>query len=210
MTFQRLALTAGMATLALVAGLWLSLKLSAPAAPPETEATMLRAARPLSEFTLVDHRGAPAGLDSLRGRWSLVFFGFTHCPDVCPTTLSILTSAKRELADLPQPLQPQLVFVSIDPERDTAEVLSGYVEHFNSGLLGLTGELEQVRALTAELGVAFQKVPMENGGYTMDHSAAVFLLNPRAEFNGVFSAPHSPRGIASDYEKIVRYLDERP
>lgn len=210
MTFQRLALTAGIATLALVAGLWLSLRLSAPAAPPETEATMLRTPRPLSDFALVNHRGEPAGLDSLRGRWSLVFFGFTHCPDVCPTTLSILASASRELATLPTALQPRLVFVSIDPERDTPGVLSGYVAHFNTGLLGLTGELEQVRGLTGELGVAFQKVPLENGGYTMDHSAAVFLLNPRAEFNGVFSAPHSPRGIAGDYQQIVRYLDGKP
>jgi protein SCO1/2 len=209
MGLQRILMIIGLAAMAVVAGLWLQLRMSAPAVPPETNATLLRTARPVGDVRLQDTLGNELSLQQLKGRWSLVFFGFTHCPDVCPTTLAILSQVARRLENLPQAQQPQLVFITVDPERDVPEVMKGYVEHFDKNMIGLTGELSQVEALAAQLGVAFQKVPLDQGGYSMDHSAAIFMLNPGAELNAIISAPHSVEGIAGDYRKIVEFMAEQ-
>ncbi len=209
MGFQRIALFIGVAALAIAAGLWLQLQMARPATPPETEATLLQSPRPLGTVVLLDRDGREFPTDRLQGRWNLLFFGFTQCPDVCPTTLAMMSQVAGVLKELPETLRPRMVFVSIDPERDTPEIMRAYVDHFDVNMLGLTGDLDQVTALAGQLGVAFQKVPNEQGGYTVDHSAALFLLNPRVEFNAVFSAPHSVAGIAGDYTKIINYLDEQ-
>ena len=209
MGLQRILMIIGLAAMAVVAGLWLQLRMSAPAVPPETNATLLRTARPVGDVRLQDTLGNELSLQQLKGRWSLVFFGFTHCPDVCPTTLAILSQVARRLENLPQAQQPQLVFITVDPERDVPEVMKGYVEHFDKDMIGLTGELSQVEALAAQLGVAFQKIPLDQGGYSMDHSAAIFMLNPGAELNAIISAPHSVEGISDDYRKILEFMDEQ-
>ncbi|MDH3400884.1 MAG: SCO family protein [Chromatiales bacterium] len=209
MGLQRILMIIGLATLAVVAGLWLQLRMSAPAVPPETNATLLRTARPIEDVRLQDTLGNEFRIQQLQGRWSLVFFGFTHCPDVCPTTLTILGQVAKGLSDLPETRQPRLVFVTVDPERDVPAVIKGYVEHFDKNMIGLTGELAQIEALAAQLGVAFQKVPLDQGGYSMDHSAAILLLNPGAELNAIISAPHTVEGISEDYRKIVEFMDEQ-
>ena len=209
MGLQRILMTIGLATLAVVTGIWLQLQMSAPAVPPETNATLLRTARPIEDVRLQDTLGNEFRIQQLQGRWSLVFFGFTHCPDVCPTTLAILGQVARGLSDLPEAQQPQLVFVTVDPERDVPAVIKGYVEHFDKNMIGLTGELAQIEALAAQLGVAFQKVPLDQGGYSMDHSAAILMLNPGAELNAIISAPHTVEGISGDYRKIVEFMDEQ-
>ncbi len=209
MGLQRILMIIGLATLAVVAGLWLQLRMSAPAVPPETNATLLRTARPIADVRLQDTLGNEFRIQQLQGRWSLVFFGFTHCPDVCPTTLTILGQVARSLSDLPEAQRPQLVFVTVDPERDVPSVIKGYVEHFDKNMIGLTGELAQIEALAAQLGVAFQKVPLDQGGYSMDHSAAILMLNPGAELNAIISAPHTVEGISGDYRKIVEFMDEQ-
>ncbi len=209
MGLQRILMIIGLATLAVVAGLWLQLRMSAPAVPPETNATLLRTARPIADVRLQDSLGNEFRIQQLQGRWSLVFFGFTHCPDVCPTTLTILGQVARSLSDLPEAQRPQLVFVTVDPERDVPSVIKGYVEHFDKNMIGLTGELAQIEALAAQLGVAFQKVPLDQGGYSMDHSAAILMLNPGAELNAIISAPHTVEGVSGDYRKIVEFMDEQ-
>ncbi len=209
MGLQRILMIIGLATLAVVAGLWLQLRMSAPAVPPETNATLLRTARPIADVRLQDTLGNEFRIQQLQGRWSLVFFGFTHCPDVCPTTLTILGQVARSLSDLPEAQRPQLVFVTVDPERDVPAVIKGYVEHFDKNMIGLTGELAQIEALAAQLGVAFQKVPLDQGGYSMDHSAAILMLNPGAELNAIISAPHTVEGVSGDYRKIVEFMDEQ-
>lgn len=209
MGLQRILMIIGLAALAVVTGIWLQLRMSAPEVPPETNATLLRSARPVGDARLQDTLGNDFNIQQLEGRWSLVFFGFTHCPDVCPTTLAILGQVARRLEDLPEAQQPQLVFVSVDPERDVPAVVKGYVEHFDKQMIGLTGELAQVEALAARMGVAFQKVPLDQGGYSMDHSAAIFMLNPAAELNAIISAPHSVDGITDDYRKIITFMDKQ-
>lgn len=209
MGLQRILMVIGLAALAVVAGIWLQLRMSASDVPPQTNATLLRAARPVGDVRLQDTLGNEFTFQQLQGRWSLVFFGFTHCPDVCPTTLAILGQVARRLEELPEAQRPQLVFVTVDPERDVPAIVKGYVEHFDKQMIGLTGELAQVESLAEKMGVAFQKVPLDQGGYSMDHSAAIFLLNPRAELNAIISAPHSVEGISEDYRKIVKFMEKR-
>jgi protein SCO1/2 len=175
-----------------------------PARPALERATLFDAGRPLAEPGLVDHLGRDFGLDRLRGRWTLMFFGFTHCPDVCPLTLATLAEARRLLAGLPREQQPAVVLVSVDPRRDTAAVLSRYVGHFDPEFIGVTGGTAALDAFTKALGVAvIVGAPGEDGSYTVDHSAAVFLVNPRAELIAVFGTPHEAAVIADDYRRIV-------
>ncbi len=173
--------------------------------PPALEqATLLDAPRPLPDFTLTDQAERPFGRDQLRGRWTLMFFGFTNCPDVCPTTLATLAAVSRELADLPAAERPAVVLVSVDPARDTPAALGRYVAHFDPQFQGVTGRPESLEVLTRNLGVAFSiGAASADGSYTVDHTAAIFLIDPAAAFRAVFGSPHVADVIARDYRGIV-------
>jgi len=175
------------------------------AAPPVlARATLLDAARPLPAITLVDQAGAAFDLGRLRGRWTLLFFGFTNCPDVCPTTLAMLAETRRLLADLPAADMPQVVLATVDPARDTPEQLARYVAHFDPSFIGVTGSRESIDTLTRALGVAVLiGAPGPDGSYTVDHSAAVLLVDPAAAFAAVFSAPYAAAVLAQDYRRII-------
>ena len=146
---------------------------------PQTErATVFPTARALPTLDLTSQDGQPLPADFLSGRWTLVFFGFTQCPDICPTTLAVLAQAGRQLADLPQAEQPRVLLVSVDPERDTPERLAAYVRFFDPAFLGVTGSLESIAAAAAAFGVPYAKVTMPEGGYTMDHGSGIFVVGP--------------------------------
>lgn len=174
-------------------------------APPALErATRLDAPRPLPAVALFDQAGAAWGLERLRGRWTLLFFGFTNCPDVCPTTLATLASARRLLADLPADERPALLFATVDPARDTPESVARYVAHFDPAYTGVTGDPAEIERLTRELGVAVHIGAADGDGrYAVDHSAAVFLVDPDAAFSALFGAPHDAEAIARDYRRLV-------
>ena len=127
--------------------------------------------------------------------WSLLFFGFTHCPDICPLTLQTLAAAQSELDAAGQQPLPRIVLVSVDPERDTPQLIGQYVAHFGTGNLGVTGSLAELKKLTSALGIYFEKQPGDADNYAVDHSAAVLLINPDGEFHALFSGPH----VAADY-----------
>jgi protein SCO1/2 len=170
----------------------------APAVPQS--ATVFPEPRPLPEFRLVDHHNEPFGREDLQGRTSLLFFGFTHCPDICPATLTQLALTRRELAGQNEAL-PEVVLISVDPERDTPEALERYVEYFGQGVKGVTGSLEELRALTAALGIHFEKTPAGNGSaddYQVNHSAAVLVIDSQARLAAIFSAPHSIEAFVND------------
>ncbi len=177
----------------------------APAPLPTLEtATLFEAPRAVPGFALVDQDGLPFANARLQGRWSLLFFGFTHCPDVCPSTLATLAAARRELADLPMADQPQVVLVTVDPARDSVEVLRDYVRFFDPAFTGVTGDPATISALTAGLGVAVRQGPPDEAGhYNVDHTAALFLVDPRGALVGILSTPHTPDGIAHDYRRIL-------
>ncbi len=185
----------------LAAGIFVATRLQAPA--EFRTAFVLPAPAPLPEFSLVDQAGDAVTGDRFHDRWSLVFFGFTHCPDICPTTLQILATAKRQLAAAGEDPLPQIVLVSVDPERDTPELIGTYVDYFGDDNLGITGGLEELRKLTSGLGIYFEKQPGDPDDYAVDHSAAVLLINPDAEFHALFSGPHVIENFVHDLPLIM-------
>lgn len=195
---------AAVAIVAVATGAWLSYRLASPpvAQAPRT-ATLLSGADALSDFALLDHTGVPVGPEVFSGQWDLVFFGFTHCPDICPTTMQVLSQSRKALADRGFAPLPRIVLVSVDPERDTPEVLANYVAYFGEHNLGITGDLEQTRQLTDALGIFFAKSYREDGSYTVDHSSAVLLFNPEGELRALFGAPHETANYLHDLPIIM-------
>ena len=186
---------------ALAAGIFVSVRMQTPAEP--VAAFILPAPTSLPDFTLLDQSGETVTRDAFRDRWDLVFFGFTHCPDICPTTLQILSAARRMLADSGQDPLPRIVLVSVDPERDTPELMAQYMDYFGDDNLGITGDLEELKKLTSALGIFFEKRQGEGDGYAVDHSAAVLVINPDAEFHALFSGSHDVDGFVNDIPLIM-------
>jgi protein SCO1/2 len=185
---------------ALAAGIFVATKVNEPA--ELQTAFAIPFPDPLPEFSLLDQSGQRVNADSFRGQWDLVFFGFTNCPDICPTTLQILANVKHELAEAGATSLPRVVLVSVDPERDTPQLMGQYVDYFGEGNLGVTGEIEGINTLTAALGIYFEKAPTADGDYSVDHSAAVLVINPEGEFSALFSAPH----IVANYVHDLRII----
>ena len=200
-----------LAIVAFAAGLLLA-RVLAPVkvAPPRTErATVFPEPRALPALGLIDQDGQPLAATFLQGHWTLVFFGFTQCPDVCPTTLATLAQSTRQLADLPPAQRPRVLLVSVDPERDTPDILAPYVRFFDPSFLGATGSLEAVAAAAAAFNVPYAKVPLPDGGYTLDHGSGIFVVGPSGGTEAYFSAPHEAATIARDYRAIVAWAEQR-
>jgi protein SCO1/2 len=174
-------------------GFWVARELHSTE-PQLASGTWLSPSRQIGEFSLTDEAGQPFTLMSLRGRPSLVFFGFTHCPDVCPTTLATLAQVNKAagVADM------RVLLVTVDPARDTPAVLEKYVHAFDPGFSGATGSQAAIERLAKAFSVAVQRVDLPGGDYTMDHSAAVFLLDDRARLVGIFTPPFDVRQLAAD------------
>jgi protein SCO1/2 len=172
----------------------------------ELSATVFQQPRAIQAFELLDHHGDAFTPESLRGQWSFVFFGYTHCPDVCPTTLSVLNSVATRLADAPD--AAQFVFVTVDPERDTPEVLNRYVTYFNGEFVGVTGEPAAIGELTRQLGILHMRVEGQDDAtsYLVDHTASVLLFNPEGQFQGLFSPPLDADTIAGEFLTIAGAL----
>jgi protein SCO1/2 len=191
--------------IALIGGGWFFMRAyTGPVARPEY-ATVLPSPMVLPDFTLIDHNGSTFTRESLKGSWSLLFFGFTHCPDVCPATMQSLAVAREKLAAQGRAAAtlPRIILISVDPERDDAEVLKSYVSYFGQDIIGLTGDLSELQKLTKRLGIFFAKSPGDDGGYNVDHSAAVLVINPSAEFHALFSAPQSVEKLLHDLPLIL-------
>ena len=191
------------AVFAMLAGTWSALQLRERAGHvDELAATRFPVARDISAFELVDHHGESFANANLKGGWSFLFFGYTHCPDVCPTTLSVLNSVAQQLGNDRRDVR--FVFISIDPERDTPDQLARFVSYFNGDFIGVTGKPEAIERLTKQLGVLFMRVPTaENpGSYLMDHTAGVFLVDPEGKYRAVFMPPLTAKNIVEDFSKI--------
>ena len=152
-------------------------------------------------FTLVDQNGRTVTDKDLRGHPFLVFFGFTHCPDVCPTSLFEISEVLGKLG--PDAHKVSALFVTIDPERDTAAEMKDYLSSFNPHLVGLTGDPAAIAAVAKEYRVYVKKVPLDNGDYTMDHTALVYLMDKEGRFVTPFNLKRTPEDAAAD---LRRYL----
>ena len=164
-------------------------------------AIVLDKPRIFSDFELTDHRGEVFNLDRMKVIWTIVFFGFTHCPDICPTTLAMLNETYSKLKDSEKE-KLQIVMISLDSERDTVEKMAEYVPYFNPEFTGVTGNKHLIRRLTAELNVAYNQVPLSGDDYTVDHSTQLILVNPMGHYHGFFKAPHTEITMRSTWRSI--------
>lgn len=174
---------------------------------PDEVITLFADPKPLTPFTLTDDRNRVFDLDRLKGKWSFLFFGFTHCPDVCPTTLAMLARAREHIArNTVGADDVQFVFVSVDPNRDSAGKLRQYVGYFDASFVGVTGDDAQIARLAGQLGASY-RVAVTPGveNYPVYHSAAVFLLDPRARYHAVFTPPLDAEAISKRF-RVVRKL----
>lgn len=202
---KSVGLAALLAIVAIAGGMLLSrAMLDRSHGPTLAKATLIEPAKPLPPMAFVNDQGQPFGLDQLRGHWSILFFGFTSCPDVCPTTLALLSQVEKKLADLPAEQRPHVVLVSVDAKRDTPERLAQYVKSFSPTFTGITaGDQQVAEEFALKLGVPVAISPLPDGNYTVDHSAAIFFVDPNGALRALTSTPHTVAIIAEDYRSIV-------
>jgi protein SCO1 len=153
------------------------------------------------KFNLVDQNGRPFTEANLKGKWNLVFFGYTHCPDVCPTTLNDLSLALEKLGA--KKSEVGIVFISVDPDRDTSAVLKSYVEAFGGPIEGLTGSADAVAKAARDYKVYYAKHPRDDGGYDMDHSALIYIMDPEGRLTATFTPDDTPDTMAARLKKLV-------
>ena len=157
--------------------------------------------RIIKPFGLLDQSKRAFTNQNLESKWTLMFFGFTTCPDICPMTLATMSRVYNAL-DEDIRAQTQVVLLSVDPERDTPETLSKYVTHFNAEFIGVTGEFISIKRFGDNVNVAFNKVMLDEG-YTVDHSGNIVLINPYGHYHGFFRPPFELARLKLTYQSIV-------
>ena len=181
-----------------------------PAAPPpELQGVLRPEFRLLHPFKLTDHNNVQFDQERLKGKWTLVFFGYTSCPDICPATLYVLNSVQGLLEDETGevPDNMQVLFVSVDPQRDTTEKLASYITHFNKKFIGATADKTEIDKLTRQFGAGYiLEAETAPDQYMVAHTSAIFLVDPFGRLVASFSQPHYPKTITSQYQKIQKYF----
>lgn len=172
------------------------------------DGTILNKGREIKPFSLTNSEGKPFTEQSFKGHWNMVFFGFTNCAYVCPTSLAALNQMYLKLSkDLPKDQLPAVYFVSVDPERDSINRVKSFVNQYNNHFIGARGTMAETKALAAQMSAVFVKVQAEGGDknqYIVNHSANVMLVDPAGNLRAIFSFPHKGQRLASDYENILR------
>jgi protein SCO1/2 len=213
--FNRTTLVVLACAVAAAFGFWAAqhrLALQAQAQQPQLQVVRLfDQPRELPAFSLQQSDGTPLVPGELQGHWTLVFLGFTHCPDVCPTTLAQLAQAQKQWAALPEATRPRLLFVSVDPDRDSPDRVGEYAHAFHKDTLAATADVPALEAFARSLSLVFMKVPAPPGApadqYSVDHSAAIAVLDPKARMAGVIQHSEGAldaQAIASDLAALAR------
>jgi protein SCO1/2 len=216
MSLKTKALMTAAAVVAMSAGVWLSSIQLDDASDKTVDArknfspiqgTILSPSRKIAVPALLKDNGQTFTNADLTGQWHLLFFGYTHCPDICPTTMGVLAQAKKA-AEADGQLFPGVVFVSVDPERDKVEMLGQYVRYFDKDFIGVSGDPDLIQALALQMSVVYMKMPAEAGtdadAYLVDHSSALLLLNPEGRLEAFLNPPHEPAIILRDIQKVIR------
>jgi len=175
--------------------------------PVAIENTYIPEGRPVVGIQMVDHNNQAFTEEQFKGKWSFLFFGFTNCPDVCPTTLLVMKSVWAKLPEVAkQSPEPQLVFVSVDPDRDTTAILKNYVQYYHPDFIAITGEHKFIDILTVQVGALYGYEDGETEkDYTVNHSAQIVLIDPQGHFRGVFTSPHQVNDIVKTFAAIRDY-----
>lgn len=204
-----LVVTGVMALMALVLGVYLSQQWYSTKSMDVSQfnGTILSKPRSIDPFVLTGIDNKPFDNHQLLGHWTMIFFGFTHCGSICPTTMAELGKMTRLLEKKGAKTLPQVVMISVDPSRDSLDKLAHYVKAFDPHFYGARGEDEEIRRMTQELGVAFSKVEKKSKDgtqqYTVEHTGTIMLFNPRGELMGFFTSPHQASMLAQDYLKLI-------
>ena len=205
------------AIIAVVAGVWLGYSTQTPdrssaEKPPAIQGAILPNARSLKDVHLKAAGDKSFTLKDFKGYWSLIFVGYTNCPDVCPTTLSVLSQVDKLMEE--QGLAPpRIIFISIDPQRDTMDLIDQYVKYFNEKFIGITGDDNNLASISRQMSVVYTRAPgadgsMSEDNYLMDHSSSLILLNPDAQVQAILTAPHTPMQIIDSIVRTQVYYYE--
>lgn len=191
-------------------GLWFALQGGKPLPlPAELQTSVLPKARPLESFQLGDQNGNPFGLERLKGKWSWLFFGYTHCPDICPTTLATLQGVAKKLEQGGELDDTQFVFVSVDPRRDTPEHLQQYLKYFHPAFIGVTGDAGEIEKLSRQVGVIYLfEGDTSRDDYIVNHTATLLLIDPQGRLYARINPPHTPQGLVDTYHRIRRFYSQ--
>ncbi|MFC1602493.1 SCO family protein [Pseudomonadota bacterium] len=174
--------------------------------PAELQAVLWPEPRQLQAFELNEAAGGALNLARFADKWTLLFFGYTSCPDVCPMTLSVMKAVYDSLAEYPEiQAKTQVLFVSVDPERDSPEHIAKYVAYFDKSFTGATGSVEAVDKFAAQLSAGYVKEkPAEDGTYQVSHTGSIYLIGPKQRVHGAFSPPHKPKDITELYLDVLK------
>lgn len=178
---------------------------SQSAEPPEIAGFVYPEPKAISPFKLIKHDGSTFDLDTLKSKWTFVYFGFTNCPDVCPTTLVELNRVQKSLVDAGKDADNQYFLVTVDPQRDTPKRLAQYVVYFNKKFIGATGTDEALTKFTQDVGILYGYPEGRKGkNYAVNHSSTMALFDPNAHLHAVFTTPHKAEEIVEGFKKILQ------
>lgn len=214
MSVQKFILPISIGILSLVVGLWLSQQIlmsnNDTRTPKNLKATVFANARLLVDFNLLDKNKNTFSPAQLKGHWSFLFFGFTNCPDICPTTLKVMQTVWKTLpTKTGDKGHPQLYFVSVDPERDSLELLKKYIQYFNPEFNAVTGKLKEIDKLTKQIGIFYAYDRKDDDKeYTVNHNAQLILIDPKGRMRAVISPPHIAKTIASNFQTIRTFYGD--
>ena len=209
--FNRTTVTILVAAFAAALGLWAAQhQFGTPVATkwPQTQSVRLfDPPRELPAFSLRQSDGTPLVPGELKGHWTLVFLGFTHCPDICPTTLATMAQAQKQWASIPESTRPRVLFVSVDPERDAPDRIGEYAHAFHRDTLAATADVPALENFARSLSMVFAKVPPEGAEpadqYSVDHSAMIAVLDPQGRMSGLIQPPFDAKAIATDMAALT-------
>lgn len=193
-------------SIATITGYYLSTQLEKTDIKYEEMAGLLwPSPKTLGTFNAINHDNVVVNTELFNNQWSMIFFGYTHCPDICPITMNTLSSAYEQLQDDP----PQIIFISVDSKRDTPAGLSQYLNYFNDQFIGLIDQPTQDN-LSQQIGIVYYaNPPSENKQYTVDHSASIFIIDPKSRVVGKLSPPHAPNQIVQDFKRIKAFISSK-
>lgn len=174
--------------------------------PALAKAVILPNTKPIDYVNFVDHQGNAFTMENLLGHWNILFFGFTNCPDICPTTMRTLQQVKQQVSAQDKWGNYRVIMVSVDPERDTLERLNNYVPYFDKEFIGLRSDLDTTTKFAKQLGILFVQQETVDGFYQVDHSASIILVNPAGEMAGVITAPHKEDEISDDLVILANHF----
>jgi len=191
--------------LALGLGLWLGKISTNPSIENLTiSGIIFPEPKKIEDFILSDQSGQPFHRDRFMGKWTFLYFGYTYCPDVCPLTLVELAKVQQRLARKKMDQNTAYLLISVDPERDTPQRLGEYTRYFNPKFQGATGTPDELNKLAQQFGVVYMRSTnkQDSANYTIDHSSTVILIDPDARLHAIFTPPHEPEAMVSDFVKI--------